>query len=111
MPVFYWRDEDEVTEITGDPLVHPSGFQWGPDEREDDGRRVGDLSDKAETDNPSGFEFRAPEDVGPAGFEWGSAEKDSEPEELSRPSLRRPWYLAWFVYKDAQGFHWKSPGD
>jgi len=113
VPVFYLRDKDEVTDITGDPTVHPSGFQWGDDEREGDDRKSGDRREQSEPDHSAGFEFRAPEaeNVEPAGLEWGSSKKDSDPEEPSRPSSHRPWYLAWFVDQDAQGFRWKSPGD
>ena len=100
-----------MTGITGNPPVHPSGFQWGDDEREGDDRRSGDRREQSETDHSADFEFRAPEHVEPAGFDWGSSEKDSDPEEPSSPGSRRPRYLAWFADKDARGFHWKSPGD
>ena len=39
VPVFYWKDENETTEADGNPPVHPSGFQWGPDQRERPDRR------------------------------------------------------------------------
>ena len=110
VPVFYWRDEDEVTEVDTPP-VHPSGFQWGSDEREGDDRRVSERRREPAPDHASGFEFRTPENVEPDGFRWRPSEQDSDAGEQSPPISRRPWYLAWFVAKEAPGFQWKSPGD
>ncbi len=111
VPVFYWKDENEPTETSGKPPVHPSGFEWGPDERAKADRRGTERRRPEPPDHPSGFHFRTPEHSEPAGFQWGSAPKASDDEGQLRPASRRPWYLAWLVAKDAPGFQWKASGD
>ncbi len=107
VPVFYWRDENEVKEPSGPPPVHPSGFEWGADEREGADRRMAERRETAEPDD-SGFHFRSPQHVESTGFQWGSDRRASDKEEPARPPSRRPWYLAWFVARDTEGFQWKD---
>ncbi len=110
VPVFYWKDENETTEADGNPPVHPSGFQWGPDQRErPDRREVARRRQTPRADHPSGFHFRSSADVEPAGFQWGPDPQASDEADSPRPGSRRPWFLTWFIAKEATGFQWKAP--
>ena len=110
-PVFYWKDEDEVVETPDPPSVHPSGFQWEPDEREGFERRVAERREDPDPDHPSGCHFRSAEQVASAGFQWAPDRRASDRGDPPRRSSWRPWHLAWFVDKDTPGFQWKTHRD
>lgn len=112
VPVFYWRDETEATEASSTPPADPSGFQWAADQRQEDADRRADERRQPEKPNhPSGFYFRASEEVDPPRFEWGPGAQSSGDDEPVHTPVRRPWYLSWLISKEAPNFQGKTARD